>query len=151
MKRGSLVTLIAAGGALAAAVASTAPARAERGYSRLTSHVSMEPAVRTHVDVRARVLDHERMRTDPETRGRLQFSYLAWLPDAASTSVELDLRPVLRVVIGRQLVAEDGFNVYFLRGSHFLTAELGGTRLGIAPNGFSLRNGTTLTLAALNG
>jgi hypothetical protein len=149
MKRGSLVTLIAGGAALAAAVASPNAARAERSYTRLTSHVSMEPALRTTIDVRANVLDHERLRSDRATSGRLNFSYLAWLPDAASTNVELDPRPVLRVLIGRQLVSEDGFNVYFLRGSHLFTAELGSTRIGIAPNGFSLRNGTTLTLAAV--
>jgi hypothetical protein len=149
MKRGSLITLIAGGAALAAAVAGPTSARAERSYTRLTSHVSMEPVLRTTIDVRARVLDHDRLRTDPATRGRLSFSYLAWLPDASSTSVELDPRPVLRVLIGRQLVAEEGFNLYFMRGSHLFTAELGSTRIGIAPNGFSLRNGTTLTLAAV--
>jgi hypothetical protein len=149
MKRGCLVTLIAGGAALAAAVTSACPACAERSFTRLTSHVSMEPVLRTTIDVRARVLDPDRLRSDPTTRGRLSFSYLAWLPDASSTSVELDPRPLLRILIGRQLVAEDGFNLYFMRGSHVLTAELGSTRIGIAPNGFSLRNGTTLTLAAV--
>lgn len=149
MKRGSLITLIAGGAALAAAVANPSPARAERNFTRLTSQVSMAPVVQPAIDVRARVLDHERLHTDPTMRGRQSFSYLAWLPVAANTSVELDPRPVLRVLIGRKLVAEEGFNLYFLRGSQYLTAELGSTRIGIAPNGFSPLNGTTLTLAAV--
>lgn len=149
MKRGSLVTLMAGGAAFVAAIASPTAAHAERSITRLAGHVSVGPLLRTSVDVHARVLDHERLRTDPTTRGRLSFSYLAWLPDAASANVELDPRPVLRILIGRQLVAEDGFNVYFLRGSNLFSAELGSTRIGIAPNGFSLRNGTTLTLAAV--
>ncbi len=149
MKRGSLITLIAGGAALAAVVASPNAAHAERSYTRLTSPISVEPVLRTTIDVHVRYLDHDRMRSDPATRGRNHFSYLAWLPSAESTSVELDPRPVLRMLIGRQLVAEDGFNLYLFRGSHLFRAELGSTSIGIAPNGFSLRNGTTLTLAAV--
>ncbi len=132
----------------AAAAAHTAAARADNlSAATIRGRLGFDTPAYAFVDFRARVVDSERLGTvDAATRGRHAFTYLASLPTPRSASVELDLRPLLRQVIGRRLIAQEGFNLYVLRGREVLSAEIGATRLGIVPSGLSPRQGTTLTL-----
>ena len=149
MQGGSVRAGIFGGLALAAAaVAHTGTARADNSFAAtVRGHLGFDAPAYAFVDLRGRPFDRERLdRVDAATRGRHAFTYLASLPTPRPTSVELDLRPILRQVIGRRLIAQDGFNLYVLRGREVLSAEIGATRLGIVPSGLSLRQGTTLTL-----
>lgn len=155
MKRGSLVTLIAAAAAIPALVCAAHPACAEPvALGRLWAVDAMAPRSRAEIapalDVRASLFDAARLLLDRETQGRRSFDMLAWLPRADRRNEELDPRPVLRQVFGRRLVREEGFNLFFLRGKQVLTAELGPSTIAIAPMSLSSpTDGTMLTFASV--
>lgn len=158
MKRGSLVTLIAA----AASISSFATARPARAETLATCHFTQfelasgeRPAhpraeILPGMDVRQSLFDGARVLLDREARGRRAFDALAWLPEVQLRTEETDPRPVLRQVFGRRLVREEGFNLFFLRGKHVLTAELGPSTIAIAPMSLmSPTDGTMLTFASV--
>jgi hypothetical protein len=159
MKRGSLVTLIAAAASISSFVATARPARAETlatyRFSQLeapSGGFASRPRaeIRPALDVRLGLFDGALLLLDREARDRRAFDTLAWLPLVQTRTEESDPRPVLRQVFGRRLVREDGFNLFFMRGKHVLTAELGPSTIAIAPMSLmSPTDGTMLTFASV--